>query len=758
MAAETSEARERARSFLAGEQLTFEEADGLWRRLKSQPALARPVLARIRASTVRRVVEEPLQTTNPALAVISGSRSLIDGLPDDAATLDELCRQHALLTSKDFELLAGVRHDLALEILGERFELDSPELDGDSETLGIAGGIHKRRWEDLGQLEDLRLAARCYRRGAKGPLGSDAYAHINAAFLDDLVADAGDEPEKRRRRADRLRRRISAELEPLPDNWWNAATRAEAHLGLGDYRSAIEAVRAAKPPEPWELQTTARQLARLVQLRESRPIDEVRELREFFQLLLGGSAEAVHSALIGKVGVGLSGGGFRASFYHLGVLARLAELDVLRHIEVLSCVSGGSILGTCYWLALRRRLLDGGATGPVDYVALMRELIRHFEQAVAINLRRQVQGGRLRTFINLWLHKGAMRSRDVADLLDEHFYRPLLPDHQPLYMDHLPFRPLDHDPDVAGSVEFSPDRHNWLRRDNVPVLVLNATTVNTGHAWQFTPDWMGESPWSVHQVADTVPRLDWHEYDRSHDWRIQVGEAVAASACVPGVFEPLRRLKNTYKGIDVELVDGGLYDNQGVAALLAHSCNVILLSDAAGQLQLQRQSKAGIKGLASFFGRSMETLMERIRQAAYGDLTARRQTGLLRGLMFVHMKEGLDRDPIQLPFSTDRHRLDRPPLTPAGLRRDFQEALALVRTDLDYFDPLLSRALMASGYQMASKAFERDLGHIPEFKGEDRRLEWPFSDLLRQMTDPRDLDLAGRETLASLQRANASSG
>ena len=62
--------------------------------------------------------------------------------------------------------------------------------------------------------------------------------------------------------------------------------------------------------------------------------------------------------MVGKVGLALSGGGFRASFYHLGVLAQLAELDVLRHVEVLSCVSGGSIVGACYWLALRNRLMD----------------------------------------------------------------------------------------------------------------------------------------------------------------------------------------------------------------------------------------------------------------------------------------------------------------------------------------------------------------------------------------------------------------
>jgi len=34
----------------------------------------------------------------------------------------------------------------------------------------------------------------------------------------------------------------------------------------------------------------------------------------------------------------------------------------------------------------------------------------------------------------------------------------------------------------------------WLRQAKEPILVLNATALNTGHAWQFTATWMGEPP------------------------------------------------------------------------------------------------------------------------------------------------------------------------------------------------------------------------------------------------------------------------
>ena len=52
-----------------------------------------------------------------------------------------------------------------------------------------------------------------------------------------------------------------------------------------------------------------------------------------------------------RIGLSLSGGGFRAAGFHLGVIRKLQELDLLWKIDLLSCVSGGSIVGA--YLALR---------------------------------------------------------------------------------------------------------------------------------------------------------------------------------------------------------------------------------------------------------------------------------------------------------------------------------------------------------------------------------------------------------------------
>ena len=46
-----------------------------------------------------------------------------------------------------------------------------------------------------------------------------------------------------------------------------------------------------------------------------------------------------------RIGLALSGGGFRAAAFHLGVFEKLKELNLLDKIDLLTCVSGGSIAG-----------------------------------------------------------------------------------------------------------------------------------------------------------------------------------------------------------------------------------------------------------------------------------------------------------------------------------------------------------------------------------------------------------------------------
>lgn len=46
-----------------------------------------------------------------------------------------------------------------------------------------------------------------------------------------------------------------------------------------------------------------------------------------------------------RIGLALSGGGFRATAFHLGVFRKLQEMGILWKLDLLSCVSGGSIAG-----------------------------------------------------------------------------------------------------------------------------------------------------------------------------------------------------------------------------------------------------------------------------------------------------------------------------------------------------------------------------------------------------------------------------
>src|SRR4051794_14379599 len=90
-----------------------------------------------------------------------------------------------------------------------------------------------------------------------------------------------------------------------------------------------------------------------------------------------------------KLGLALSGGGHRAALFHLGVLARLAELDRLRQVRVISTVSGGSIIGAFYYLLLRHELeskTDNEMT-PEVYVAIVRDLDERYRKAIATSFR-----------------------------------------------------------------------------------------------------------------------------------------------------------------------------------------------------------------------------------------------------------------------------------------------------------------------------------------------------------------------------------
>jgi predicted acylesterase/phospholipase RssA len=619
------------------------------------------------------------------------------------------------------------------------------------------------------------------------------YTGINAAFILDVLAAQEEEEAARvefateagaarRAHARAIRAEIARCVPALLENpneawrkyeWWFYSTVGEALFGLQRYTEALhwliekpklaglrvafdlESSAGLHVPE-WEYETTARQLAQLarLQFRGSRPAQAGSALSEadFEQTdaaravgaFLGGEHSAALSAFRGRFGLGLSGGGFRASLFHIGVLARLAEIDALRHVEVLSCVSGGSIVGAHYYLEVRK-LLQSKTDSEItrdDYIGIVKRLERDFVAGVQRNIRTRVLA-ELTTNLKMIFSAGYSRTLRVGELYERELFSkvegdggPLrtgprwLPDalarrlgyrRQALLLSELRVYPLciDGEGNARRQDGFNPRRDNWRRKNKVPVLVLNACSLNTGHNWQFTASYMGEPPQPIQAAIDCNFRLRRFYYSDAPQTAdpITLGQAVAASSCVPGLFEPIV-LEGVYpddvqRQITVRLVDGGVCDNQGVATLLEQDCAVLLVSDGSGQMDAQDSPSRGVLGVPL---RSNSILQARIREAQFEDISARRRSNLLRGLMFVHLKQELAGKALAWRGCPDHQKQadeyehgfaseERKETTSYAVARELQAKLAGIRTDLDSFSDAEAYALMASGYRMTAVQF-----------------------------------------------------
>ncbi|MEM9386445.1 MAG: patatin-like phospholipase family protein [Pseudomonadota bacterium] len=759
--AQAPEYRRRAKSLLHASKVSREEIDSLSKVLLDlrEWSYARRLLARARG----RVVEDP------------------------KARL-ELAQRQALATYNDTELPVDARLEGALAILEERCGLKNTR---NQRTLSLAGAVFKRRWRLDGHKENLERALTYYLRAyEEGPEHDLGQSGINAAFVLDQLGDverreaasAGGSSDMAAARAEEtqaIREELVETLSPLieatesvADRWRLYTTIAEALFGLGQFEQAgpwLEKLRELGV-SAWQYQATVRQLASVARM-QSGDMGSVpgfsrsqagKVLREF----LREHSQAVRGAYAGRVGLALSGGGFRAALYHIGVLARLAELDVLRHVEVLSCVAGGAIVGTHYYLLLKE-LLESKADAEIareDYIALVRRLERHFQDGVRRNLR-----GRLNidpvTNAKL-LGPTYNRTMRTGELLEEMLFSRVAEEagqpqrrrgkRDPLYMPDLAVRPYG----TAQGATFEIKHDNWRRAAKVPELVINATTLNTGHNWQFTADSMGEPPGSINTHVDSSYQLRRVSYAEAPEGvrSVRLGYAVAASAAVPGRTEPLS-LKGLYPGVDVRLVDGGVQDTQGISALLERDCQVMLVSDGTGPID---SVDAPSIGRLAARRRANIILRARALQLSTEHLEGRRRSGLLRGLMFVHLRKDLPVTPIDwvgcddpLSLVEDRaqervEELTEHQETEYEIPIAIQRALAAVRTDYDAFHESESLTLMLSGYRMAEHAFREDSSLTALTDGEAPSNDWDFlavQDALR--------DYAAREHLREVLAVSA---
>lgn len=409
-----------------------------------------------------------------------------------------------------------------------------------------------------------------------------------------------------------------------------------------------------------------------------------------------------------RLGLALSGGGFRASFYHIGVLARMAEFGMLRHVESLSTVSGGSIVGAAYYLMLKN-LLESKTDDEItnqDFVDLVQRLELHFLGAVQQNLR-------MRTFANPWKNlkmskRNYSRSDAIGEIYEKYIYDPLLKvGDRRLTMGDLLIKPKG----VDG--RFHPRDGavgNALRRCKVPVLILNATSLNSGHNWIFTAASMGEVP----------PRnLNFRDIDKKDRYRrvrydeittrapsFRLGNAVAASAGVPALFPPMA-VSGLYRDRRVQLVDGGVYDNQGIAGLLDPEpdwlCTDFIVSDASGQSDAtDNPDTNALPVLIASSG----IMGSRVREEMVNSLEL---THDAENVAYFHLTRGLFARDIEFNNGEDSKQAGSKMKagivaceTEFEVTQEAQRRLAHIRTDLDSFTDVEAGCLQADAYQMSA--------------------------------------------------------
>ena len=226
-----------------------------------------------------------------------------------------------------------------------------------------------------------------------------------------------------------------------------------------------------------------------------------------------------------RLGLALSGGGFRGVLYHLGVVRFLRDAGILNKVTHITSVSGGSIIGAHLVLNWDKYCgsdeeFDQMADELVRYVQLdvRNRIVRRFPFASALNTLRRL------------LRMGSSRRLTRAGLLEKFYEKHLYGDTS---LFQLPDRPRLHilATNLSEGCLSSFHKNGLLLQRRVP-----------GRRDRFE---------SIHMGLATVPM------------------AVAASSAFPGFFPPLE-INGSEVGAEAgefirqAFTDGGVYDNLGL--------------------------------------------------------------------------------------------------------------------------------------------------------------------------------------------------
>jgi NTE family protein len=358
----------------------------------------------------------------------------------------------------------------------------------------------------------------------------------------------------------------------------------------------------------------------------------------------------------------LSGGGFRATLFHLGSLRRLNELGALARLATVTSVSGGSITNGV--LATRWAKLHLGPEG----------VFSNFDEVVAAPLRAFCARD-IRTPLLLWVRLDPANwgrlTRDCFAVSGNY----LAEKYEPLFRMKLADLPRP--------------------GPGAPRFVFCATNVRTGACWHFH--------------GGPAAAMGDHYAGYCEAREVKVSEAVAASSAFPLTFSALRlrlpegcelgRVDQWGKHREVSekrgdqphgddrlllLTDGGVYDNLGVEPVWKQY-ETVLVSDA-GRLSDSVQKTA-------------QWPLHRLKRAA--DIGIEQVGAIRRRWLFEQLESKL-----RLGAMWTIHT--RPENFPGPDKQCYPPAVRLllnrVRTDLNAFTPGEMGCLENHGYWLTDAA------------------------------------------------------
>lgn len=267
-----------------------------------------------------------------------------------------------------------------------------------------------------------------------------------------------------------------------------------------------------------------------------------------------------------KIGLSLSGGGYRATIYHLGTLRKLKEMNILDKVDIISTISGGSITGAYY--GLKGHDFDTFDKGLINIVkkSMIRGIFFSFRFLIIIaSLSLVLCSIILLSFTNYAWFSTPLLLISVFIIIRYQFK----------------IFPVSRIINRLYSKWFF-DGKKLKDFNKVPLIAINATNVETGRPFTFSKNKMSDSSYEYPQNGETPIRFLPDEFP--------ISLAVAASTCVPFAFTPIYIEKKFYKDendfskIRPCLIDGGVYDNQGIHKLThgnsSYVCDIVIVSDA----------------------------------------------------------------------------------------------------------------------------------------------------------------------------------